>query len=985
MLLLLLASCGGGGGGGGSGGSAGGGNSPPPPTQYGSLTIDANNAEIVGLPVVMAEATLSIAQTLANEVVIFSTSSGVAFRDCYFDGTATITHNDVDTSFSVSAGDTLTIEYDECYGELVDAEMTGTIEIAITNYVASDTTVNLAAAVDIIGTLRMADRVDPAEFADVTASFDMTFSLDPSENLSVTSNATDEVTILISGSTESISDFDISRVTQATFAGAESHEVDMEISFDVFLDSELFGGTVTCVTDSFFTYVRGFIGDANVLCRGANSTGVRSSGQDLVSLDPEGDGTFVVYGTLDWNSFLDGFLKEPSGLDLGELFGQIMTRTISRAVTDVFYDEGQDRLLVATSGADSFSPNALIALSLSQNTQTTLITFAMEPSAVALSADGAVLYVGFTDRDEIRKYDATTLQLLSTVTISSNDIASNQYGVMDLAVSPVAPGTVAATFNYIGTAVDDVTVFVDDVQLPGRYRNAPGGDSSSGEKLFFSADGSRIHSYYQQFPSSGRAIDMVVDAAGVATVISGSRGSFDIELAGGSLYSNNREYDAETYVILGEFGWAGRNIAIDSVNRRFYSESYDELQVWELDRRLPIATYDLGLEYDSVRRIEMAGDFLVLVRDNDLRILDTTAVEPVAAEDCVATALQTAEGDTFTQYACDMIDAIYDPVADRIYAAVAADVPGNGNSVAVINPNTEVVERYIPVPSNPKRLELSGDGTRLYVAFAEVELLVAIDTNSQAVVDTWQMGVITPQTGYNELAPRKLLQFAASPLEADTVVALTAEASNSVEKEFIVFRDGSRLADELPVSALKSNESYPNPRPIFDDTGGLYALHADNTDPYVETLTLSPTGISTTSTWFDAVSAIWFPFEVSVKGSEVYFAQGDVANIANQTVERRFDYNDVPFFEVNAPEAVHADPGTDDVWFLTESDYDSTGLVRFNDLDGSLTGADEFPFLVRGRNSQFSHVSIFNVGTDRIGLVIDDREGLFVIDKAAIE
>ena len=96
--------------------------------------------------------------------------------------------------------------------------------------------------------------------------------------------------------------------------------------------------------------------------------------------------------------------------------------------------------------------------------------------------------------------------------------------------------------------------------------------------------------------------------------------------------------------------------------------------------------------------------------------------------------------------------------------------------------------------------------------------------------------------------------------------------------------------------------SYPNPRPIFDDTGGLYALHADNTDPYVETLTLSPTGVSTTSTWFDAVSAIWFPFEVSVKGSEVYFAQGDVANIANQTVERRFDYNDVPFVEVNAPE-----------------------------------------------------------------------------------
>lgn len=981
FVLLTLAACGGGGGGGGGSIAP----PPPPPTNYGNLTIDSTNAEVIALPIVMTEAALSIAQTAANEVVVFSTSSGVAFRDCDFDGTATITHNDADSSFSVSAGDSLTIEYDACYGDLIVGEMTGTIEIAISNYVISDTTVNLSAAVDIVGTMRIADRVDPSLFSDVIAGFDMTFSLDPSENLTVSSAAGDVVTVTASGTTETISDFNLSRLTQASFAGAQPHEVDMEITFNFFLDSELFGGTVTCETDGLFNYANGNLGGVNTLCRGLNSTGVRSRGRETVSIDPEGDGTFAVLGTVDWNQVIFGFFREPSGLNLEDLFGQIATSTISLSPKDIVYDAGRDRLLVATSATDASAPSALIAVSLSQRTQATLIAFANEPSTIALSADGALIYVGFTDRDEIRKYDAATLQLLSTVNIVSNDPASNQYGVLDLAVSPVAPNTVAAAFNYIGTGVDDVTIFANDVQLPGRLRNSPGGNTSGGERLFFSEDGTRIHSYYQPPPSGSGTYDMAVDANGVIEVFFTTRYGFDIELADGSIYSHGDEYDADTYVQVGTFGWAVRHVAVDTNNRRFYSESYDTLEVWDLDRRLPVATYNLGLEYDSVHGLEMAGNYLVIIRDNDLRVLDTSVVEPLAAEECVTTPGQTSEGDAYTQYACDVIDAIYDPYADRIYAAVTNLVPGNGNSIAVINQNTESVENYIPVPSNPKRLLLSTDGTRLYVIFAEVELLIAIDTSSQTLVDTWQLGVITPHAGYNELEPRNVLRFATSPLEPDTIVAVTAEGMSVFNMEFIAFRDGTRLPDEVPFSSLRSNSSHPYPRVLFDDIGGLYALHTDNNEPYLESLLLSPTGLATTGAWFDAISAIWFPFDFSVKGSEVFFARGDVVNIANQTVERRFDYNDVPFPDVNAPSGVYADPATDDVWFLSESDFDSSGLARFNNLDGMLTGADEFPFVIAGRHGDYSHVSIFNVGTDQIGLVIDEREGVLVIDKAAIE
>lgn len=983
LVLLTAASCGGGGGGGGGSTLA-----PPPtptPVQYGSLAITQDNAVIVGLAVSFAEATLSLAQTAANEVVIFSTSSGSAYRECQFDGSATVTHVDADSSFSVSAGDSLTIEYDACFGDLVNGELTGTIEIAISQFQSSATSASVIASVDLPGGLRITDRVDPTLFSDVNGAMNIEFSLDPSENLAVTPSGNNPVSVTIDSTTESISDFDILRVTRADFPGAQSHEVDMDITFDFSYDSEFFGGTVTCETDQVFSFVSGNIGSANVLCRGQDSTAVNTRGLDLVSIDPEGDGSFASLGTIDWNLIIDGFLNEPSGLNLEVLLGQIATLLVSLDSQDIVYDAGRDRLLVATSSTDSFAPNAVVAVSISQNMQTVLETFGNEPSAIALSEDGALLYVGFTAFDEIRKYNAATMQLLSTVNIVSSDTASNQYGVLDLAVSPVASDTVAASFNYIGTGVDDVTVFANDVQLPGRYRNAPGGTSSAGEKLFFSEDGARIHSYYQPPPVNTGAQDMVIDDTGVAEAFSNYRFGNDLARGDGSIYSHASEYDAESYVLLGTFGWTGRHVAIDTVGRRFYSESYDTFEVWDLDRRLPIASYELGLDIDSVQDVEVAGDYVVFIRDDDLRLLDTALVDPTTPGACDATPLQTLEGDAYTQFACDVIDAIYDPNADRIYAAVSTDVPGNGNSVAVINANTSTVEDYIPVPSNPKRLVLSADGTRIYAIFSDVELLVAIDTVSQNVVGTWQLGIVTARTGYNEIEPRRALHIAASPLEPDTVVALMGEATNTLDKEFVAFRDGNRLANEVPISALKSNQSYPYPRVVFDASGVLYALHSDSTAPYFETLNLTPTGLTPSGTWFDAIGAIWWPFEVSEKGQEVYFAIGDVANLANQTVERRFDYNVLPFTEVNEPHSVFADPNSDDVWFLSQSTFMSTGLARFDDMDGSLVGADEFPFLTWGRNSDFSHASMFNVGVDKLGLVIDERQGVFVIDKAAIE
>ncbi len=981
LTLILLTGCGG-------GGSDGGGDvaapPPPTPTHFGTLAITQDNAEVVGFAVAMAEAALSVAQAAANEVIVFASPSGAVSRECNSDGLATITLVDADSSFTVSAGDSLVIEYDRCFSVLVDGEMTGTIEIDVTAFEATESSANLAASVNVVNPLQIANLQVPIEPLELTVTMDIAFSLGSSENISVRSSGANEFAVTAAGVTESISDFDIARTARLPNPDdwPNLSDMEMDLSFDLEYDSGVLGGSVTCGTDPLLQLVRSNVSAANVSCRGLNGSAVRTTGAVDVGIDPEGDGSFAVLGRIDWLQVFDGFMRRTSGLSLDALFSSVEIERIMLAVKDIFYDASRDRLLVVTSALDAFAPSALVGVSLAQNTLAVLESYATEPSAVALSADDNLLYVGFAGHGEVRKYDASTLQPLATLWIESDDPLGSEYGVRDLAVSPVAPNTVAASFNYFGTTAIDVAVFADDVQLTGRYRNVPETDYSAGEYLFFSEDGERIHSFSR---SSNGIHNMVVGSTGVTATYTNYRFGSDLALADGRLYSNEGEYDDETYVRLGTFGHGVRNLAVDTANNRFYSESNDTFEVWDLERRLPIATYQLELPQQSVRRLETAGDHVVLVTDVDLRVIDRSDIEPLPPGECTVGRGQTVDGNGYTQYACDVIDAVYDPVADRIYAAVSSEVPGNGNSIAVINHVTESVENYIPVPSNPKRLVLSADGTRLYAVFADAELLVAIDTGTQTIANTWQTGILTARDGYNELDPRRILSIAGSPLEPNTVVTLMSERSNTLDKELVAFRDGVRLPDEIPVSALRSNTSSPYPRLVFDDLGSLYALHLDQTTPYFESLLLSTTGLAVTGAWFDATGADWHPYEVSVAGTDVFFPIGDVINVVDQTVARRFDYETLPFFMTGRPWAVHAEAGSDDVWFVTRANSETAGLARFNKLDGTLIGTEEFPVSIWGRNSDFSHTSIFGIGTDRLGLVIDEREGVLVIDRSVVQ
>lgn len=63
-------------------------------------------------------------------------------------------------------------------------------------------------------------------------------------------------------------------------------------------------------------------------------------------------------------------------------------------------------------------------------------------------------------------------------------------------------------------------------------------------------------------------------------------------------------------------------------------------------------------------------------------------------------------------------DLIYDPRRLVVYVSVSKQDP-NGPSVAIVQPDQGTVQRYIPLPSEPGVLAISGDASYLYVALKD--------------------------------------------------------------------------------------------------------------------------------------------------------------------------------------------------------------------------------------------------------------------------
>ncbi len=973
LCLTLLAACGGGGGG-------GGGASPPPPpppppggdTTFGNLAIAADNAEILGATVSLAEGALAFTQAAVNVVVRFA-GDGLGVRDCGDTGNVSVVLLDNDTSFGISPGDELAITFSGCFDSLVDGTVDGTMTIDVTAFSLDAATATLAGRITTNGAVMLVDRANPGTVVNVTADHIFDFELQASEVLSMSATGSELLTVEVGGLAETITEFAITRSATRRAAG-----IDTTTNVSLFYDSALFGGTFGCVSGAIaFQGFDDLPVTASLTCRGLNGSAARITNQNVASVDPEGDGTFTDLGIFDWTAVLDGFLRSDSGLDLRDVASEVPLRRFAVQNNDVVYDPVRDRLLVSTKAADPAYPSALLAISATAGTVSSLLTFVDEPNLVRVSDDGSLIYVSFIDSAEIRSYDAVTLQQRALLEVTSDETFSTTYGVVDMEVSPVDADRISVAFRFLPLSNTDITLFDGGVQQLNSYRDAVGTNNASNwDHVVFAIDGAQLFAASTGSFGSAEVLDLdangVASGTGLRNVLSGR-----FERYGNTVLQGNVAFDAASLVKVGTYPASVSASALDTGNNLALVISSGELRVFRLDTYVPLATYDLGLsDPDRIERIVPAGDVVALREETTLHFVAIADIEIQLTGECDVVRLTTDEGEALTNYACPIDDAVYDATRDKIYAVTTSGLGVNGNSLVFIDRATGAVEDYIFIGSEPRHLALSADGNLLYAIFQGTDELVAVDLNTRAVVRRQQFDLEASSGG--GLEPRHALRFRASSTAPDTVIVSLGEPTSSPFERLTVFSNATRLADEVFRSDLQGGPGNSGPFVFFDEGGQPYSL---NTlfPPNLQSLELGPTGLSV-GAFFDVNNVDAGEGKPDVAGPELFTSNGGVIDLVSQANETRYDTNAPLLADGRGGLAVNADVAAGNVYILVGGSS-GTVVARYDYSNGALEAEQAIEFFP----ASFFEEKLIDVGADQLGIVTSPTSGLVVIDKAAVQ
>lgn len=980
ILSTTLWACGGGGGNDGTTG-------PLPPgstddTTFGTLAIDDTNAEAIALSVSLSEGALAFTQMIANAVVVYGSNAGTPEVACGNTGSITIVHEDNDVSFDVSAGDSVTLEFSSCYNDLVDAISDGSVVMDVDDFVLDAANARLSGSLSTTGAFLQTDPIDPKTVAEVTTSSDFSFVDDEPELLTMTATGSQHFTVELAGFSESMSSFTLTRTAVLSMPGGNPRDVDTDVDIINRYNSDILGGSFSCDTSSpleFPDFSGSTAHAGEIICRGRNSSAVRITQGSRIDIDPEGDGSFSTLGTLDWATVIDGFLLRESGLRLTDLTGPLRLRKISIRAADAVHDVARGRVLMLTASDDANWPNALVELSIASNSFRQLLSFADTPGLLRISDDGSVFYVAFTESGELHRYDTANLQQLDVINIHSDQAFSTDYGITDVAVSPLDATVIAVTFRFLPNATSDVIVIDGTVQREISYRDSIAQNQAQDfDSLEFSSDGQRLFAS----SSAGSSAILEVDAGGITqTTIAQHMFGNHLQRIGNRLHSFASVYDDSSLVRTGSYQTVLQRIGIDPVNNLTFTIQDDTLSVFSRDRFVLLASYDLTLDANTtILNIVPAGAQVLIVDENQVRFADVADIDIQVAGTCDLLNLSTASDEPYIRYSCPVIDAVYDETRSRTYAAIDSSLGSNGNSIAVIDNISGAVSSFVFVGANPRQLAISGDAAQLYVTFSGADAIVTVNLDTLSVVRETQIEPVLQPGTVPTLYRRSVLGISASPVETDTFVVSLGEINSSPFERFVAFRNGIRLANEVHRSEMQNIFSSSVRQPLFDGSGGSFSIGVNGNTAFIESLSLDSSGLSV-GTFFDAAPAGQGNSRPDVVLDTVFTDRGGVIDLTGQTGEARYNVSSMTIADNRGGRAVAVDAVIGDVYLLVGAAASQAGIGRFDLVSGAFLAEEQFDSVV----TSFSGLSLFEIGTDRLGLVTHQLSGLVIIDKASIQ
>jgi hypothetical protein len=578
------------------------------------------------------------------------------------------------------------------------------------------------------------------------------------------------------------------------------------------------------------------------------------------------------------------------------------------------YNAARNELLVSTYIAPSYG---IVALQPADLAPLWFLPTTSGAWPLAISDDSTQLYAGLFAESAIDQFDLNSRATVRRIRVAA---ANSGSGAFDIAVRPGAPDTIAVA---IGSApliptFSELALFTRGVRQPKDYRNPFGPRASEIE--FIDAD------TLLGFDNETTAFSLSRFAVANDGITEGSSSlgnccfGNSLTVAGGRAFlSRGMFVDGATLRSVKALGRGTENAIFhpgtDSVVQIFFAdrqggpfysiqlliEEYDYNRGYlkrrfSVDETLPGTDPRSGVTAEVLSAIPLGGSsFAMLVGDvrsgaTAVLAYDLAAVAPLPSRSFDVRSV-TQGGVTATAVSLPVYGYGYDPVGDRIAATVAPWVGPQGNSLAIIRASDGVVERLVPLSSEPRNVSVSPVGGMAYVSLPFENAVQAVDLGSGALV--WKTRIQFPiGMPHNEVTTNGFTadSIAVKPDDAQTIVVAGCESWDNCGRILGVFRNGTQLG-------VYEGTALGLSRVAFNGPSEVVALDADTTSGFMTRFSMAGSTLTLTARMDGALDG-----GGSVNNKVGYgFAYGPYALTDIQASRRagRFAHGspDVPFYD----------------------------------------------------------------------------------------
>ncbi len=294
-FCMMMVACSGGSGA-GSGSNSG---SSAPSINTGAIT-EANGDDVIELTLLTSESLLKVSQAIVNATNAYlANGSAMLSENCANGGSFTVDVDDPDNSDSLTAGDTVLINYAQCFDDAINEDVLGSVSIEIKEVAPVGPSLQA-----LTGRVTFADgfliSTSDGE-APVSGSYLLQYS--PTQIVAETEGE-ETITIalaVLGGAEETYRNFE---VQQSLFFSTE-YEVELEIG----VDSEFFNTRYDCSGDALTGEVNTAPTAGSLTCTAEDGSSTRATAAtSLLEIDSDGDLNYEFSTETNVFALIEGYL-----------------------------------------------------------------------------------------------------------------------------------------------------------------------------------------------------------------------------------------------------------------------------------------------------------------------------------------------------------------------------------------------------------------------------------------------------------------------------------------------------------------------------------------------------------------------------------------------------------------------------------------------------------------------------------------------------